>query len=48
MGTKLYVGNLSYDTTEDGLRAAFTPFGTVVEVAMIKTAIPAAPRGSLL
>lgn len=36
METKLYVGNLSYDTTEDGLRTAFEQSGTVVEVAMIK------------
>ena len=36
METKLYVGNLSYDTTEAGLRAAFEQSGTVVEVAMIK------------
>ena len=36
METKLYVGNLSYDTTEDGLRAAFAPSGTVVSVDMIK------------
>ncbi|HNT55189.1 MAG TPA: RNA-binding protein [Anaerolineaceae bacterium] len=45
MGTKLYVGNLSYDTTEDGLRAAFTPFGTVVEVAMIKDRDTGSPKG---
>jgi RNA recognition motif-containing protein len=36
METKLYVGNLSYDTTESGLRTAFEQSGTVVEVAMIK------------
>lgn len=36
METKLYVGNLSYDTTEDGLRAAFAKAGTVVAVDMIK------------
>ena len=36
METKLYVGNLSYDTTEDGLRAAFAQSGTVVSVDMIK------------
>ena len=36
METKLYVGNLSYDTTEDGLRTAFTQAGTVVAVDMIK------------
>jgi len=36
MDSKLYVGNLSYDTTEDGLRAKFAEFGTVVSVEMIK------------
>lgn len=36
METKLYVGNLSYDTTEDGLRAAFGQSGTVVAVDVIK------------
>jgi cold-inducible RNA-binding protein len=36
MESKLYVGNLSYDTTEDGLRTMFTKAGTVVSVDMIK------------
>jgi RNA recognition motif-containing protein len=36
METKLYVGNLSYDTTEDGLRDVFAQAGTVVTVDMIK------------
>lgn len=36
MDTKLYVGNLSYDTTEEGLRAKFAEAGTVVSVDMIK------------
>jgi RNA recognition motif-containing protein len=36
MESKLYVGNLSYDTTEDGLRAKFAEAGTVVSVDMIK------------
>ncbi len=36
MEAKLYVGNLSYDTTEDGLRQAFTKAGTVVTVDIIK------------
>ncbi len=36
MEAKLYVGNLSYDTTEDSLREAFTKAGTVVSVDMIK------------
>ena len=36
MDAKLYVGNLSYDTTEDGLRAKFAEAGTVVAVEVIK------------
>ena len=36
METKLYVGNLSYDTTESGLRTAFEQSGTVVSVDVIK------------
>jgi RNA recognition motif-containing protein len=36
MENRLYVGNLSYDTTEDGLRSAFGKAGTVVQVDMIK------------
>ena len=30
MGRRLYVGNLSYDTTEDNLRAAFSEGGRSV------------------
>ncbi len=36
MEAKLYVGNLSYDTTEDELRNLFAQSGTVIEVALIK------------
>jgi RNA recognition motif-containing protein len=36
METKLYVGNLSYDTTEDSLRNTFAKAGTVVSVDIIK------------
>lgn len=36
METKIYVGNLSYDTTENSLRDAFAKSGTVVAVDMIK------------
>lgn len=32
---KIYVGNLSYGTTEDGLRAAFEQFGAVESVAIV-------------
>ena len=36
METKLYVGNLSYETTEDDLRSLFSQVGTVNDVALIK------------
>jgi RNA recognition motif-containing protein len=36
MDVKLYVGNLSYATTEDELRALFAQAGTVASVALIK------------
>ena len=36
MESKLYVGNLSYSTTEDDLKALFAGAGTVSSVALIK------------
>jgi len=36
MEVKLYVGNLSYSTTEDELRTLFAQAGTVASVAVIK------------
>ena len=36
MNSKLYVGNLSYSTTEDDLRNLFLQAGTVTSVALIK------------
>jgi RNA recognition motif-containing protein len=36
MDSKLYVGNLSYSTTEDDLRMLFFQAGTVASVALIK------------
>jgi RNA recognition motif-containing protein len=35
MGKKLYVGNIAYGTTEDGLRELFAQAGEVVSVAVI-------------
>lgn len=32
---KLYVGNLSFSTTDDTLNAAFAPFGTVTSASVI-------------
>jgi RNA recognition motif-containing protein len=35
MGTRLFVGGLSWDTTEDSLRAFFATVGTVVSATVI-------------
>jgi RNA recognition motif-containing protein len=45
MESKLYVGNLSYDTTEEGLRTMFAQAGTVVTVDMIKDRDTGRPKG---
>ncbi|MEZ4449161.1 MAG: RNA-binding protein [Nannocystaceae bacterium] len=35
MSKKLFVGGLSWNTTDEGLRAAFSPFGEVVEAKIV-------------
>lgn len=35
MSKKLYVGNLSFDATEESVRSMFAEYGTVESVAMI-------------
>jgi cold-inducible RNA-binding protein len=35
MSKKMFVGNLSFQTTESDIRAAFEPFGPVESVAII-------------
>jgi RNA recognition motif-containing protein len=35
MGNRLFVGNLSFDTTEESLRAAIAPHGTVTKVRVM-------------
>src|SRR5271165_5092533 len=35
MGKKLYVGNLSYETTDSDLQSLFTPHGTVQSAQVI-------------
>ncbi|MBV9491197.1 MAG: RNA-binding protein [Verrucomicrobia bacterium] len=42
---KLYVGNLSAHTTAEDLQAAFAPFGTVTEVALISDRETGRSRG---
>jgi RNA recognition motif-containing protein len=41
----IYVGNLSFDTTEDDLRQAFAPYGTVTSAAVIKDKVSGDSRG---
>lgn len=46
MGTRLYVGNLSYDTTEDSLRLAFEQEGrTVTDIHIVTDRESGRPRG---
>ncbi len=42
---KIYVGNLSYDATEDDLRGAFGQYGEVSSVAVITDRETGRPRG---
>lgn len=35
MSKNIYVGNLSYDTTSEGLRQAFEPYGEVTSASVI-------------
>lgn len=42
---KLFVGNLSLDVTDDDLRQAFEPFGTVMSAAIVRDRFSAEPRG---
>ena len=41
----IYVGNLSYDTTEEGLKALFEEYGQVESVAIIKDRETGRTRG---
>src|SRR5580765_1807066 len=45
MNTKLYVGNLSYDTTENDLQDLFSPHGPVTEVNLMMDRATGRPRG---
>ncbi|MCE1252318.1 MAG: RNA-binding protein [Anaerolineae bacterium] len=45
MEVKLYVGNMSYETSEEQLRTLFAEAGTVVSVDLIKDRDTHAPKG---
>src|SRR5208282_1156309 len=45
MINKLFVGNLSFDTTENDLHDAFAAFGTVTEANLMMDRMTNRPRG---
>ena len=45
MSTKLFVGNLSFNSTDNDLQDAFAQFGTVVEVNLMMDRMTNRPRG---
>ena len=45
MSTKLFVGNLSFNTTENDLQDAFAAHGTVVESNLMMDRMSGRPRG---
>ena len=42
---KIYIGNMSYDTTEDQVRQAFKRFGEVTSVNLISDRDTGRPKG---
>ncbi len=45
MNTRLFVGNLSFDTTENDLQDAFAEHGTVTEANLMMDRATGRPRG---
>ena len=43
--TNIYVGNLSYDTSQEDLEAAFNEFGAVEKVNIVRDRDTGQPRG---
>jgi cold-inducible RNA-binding protein len=43
--TNIFVGNLSYSATEDGLRSLFAEYGTVDRVSIVTDRDTGQPRG---
>lgn len=45
MNSKLYIGNMSFNTSEDALRSAFGQFGNVTDVYIANDRETGRPRG---
>lgn len=45
MAVKLYVGNLSFNTTEETLEKTFSPFGTVISTTVITDRVTGRSKG---
>jgi len=45
MGNRLYVGNLSFSTSAESIRAAFAPFGEIGEIFLPTDRETGQPRG---
>ena len=45
MNNKLFVGNLSFDVTENDLQDAFAAFGSVTETNLMMDRVTSRPRG---
>ncbi len=43
--TNIFVGSLSYKTTEEDLHSAFAEFGTVERVSVVRDRVTGQPRG---
>jgi RNA recognition motif-containing protein len=45
MGKKLYIGNLSFDMTDEGLGKAFSEFGEIISAVVVKESISGRSKG---
>jgi len=45
MSKKLYIGNLSFDVTEDELEKSFSKFGEITSVTIIKDSVSGRSKG---